>query len=133
MMNWVNVLETIFELAIFPIVSILAVYICYLISVKIDEIKKKNNNETVNKYLDMLNDTITNAVLTTTQTYVESLKKDGIFTKEAQQEAFRKTYDAVMKILTEDAKKCLTESVGDLETYITNKIESEVKLTKNLI
>jgi hypothetical protein len=131
-MNWINILNQIFQLAIFPIISIAAIYICYLISVKIDEIKKKNNNALADKYLDMLNDTIVNAVLTTTQTYVESLKKDNMFTADAQKEAFKKTYDAVMKILTEDAKKCLTESVGDLETYITNKIEAEVKLSKNL-
>jgi hypothetical protein len=131
-MNWINILNQIFQLAIFPIISIAAIYICYLISVKIDEIKKKNNNALADKYLDMLNDTIVNAVLATTQTYVESLKKDNTFTADAQKEAFKKTYDAVMKILTEDAKKCLTESVGDLETYITNKIEAEVKLSKNL-
>lgn len=131
-MNWINILNQIFQLSIFPIISIAAIYICYLISVKIDEIKKKNNNALADKYLDMLNDTIVNAVLTTTQTYVESLKKDNMFTADAQKEAFKKTYDAVMKILTEDAKKCLTESVGDLETYITNKIEAEVKLSKNL-
>lgn len=131
-MNWMNVLEQIFELAIFPIITIASVYLCYLISTKIDEIKKKTNNEMSKKYLDMLNDTITSAVLTTTQTYVEALKQDGIFNKEAQEKAFQKTYDAVMSMLTEEAKKYLTESIGDLETYITNKIEAEVKITKTI-
>ena len=80
----------------------------------------------------MLDNTITNAVLTTTQTYVEALKKEGIFNEEAQKQAFQKTYDAVMKMLTEEAKKYITASVGDLETYITNKIEAEVKITKTI-
>ena len=35
-----------------------------------------------------------------------------------------------MNILTEDAKKYLTEIYGDVTTYITNKIEAEVNLSK---
>jgi hypothetical protein len=79
----------------------------------------------------MLNDTIANAVLATTQTYVESLKKQNKFDEEAQKIAFKQTYEAVMKVLTAEAMKYITESVGDLETYVTNQIEAQVKLTKN--
>ena len=82
------------------------------------------------KYLEMLDTTITNTVLATTQTYVESLKKQNRFDAEAQKEAFRLTYDAVMLVLTEEAVKYLNSTIGDLETYIVNKIEAEVKLTK---
>ena len=131
-MNWINILEQIFKIAIFPVVTVASIYLCYLISVKINEIKQKTNNDTTKKYLDMLDNTITNAVLTTTQTYVESLKKEGIFNEEAQKQAFQKTYDAVIKMLTEEAKKYITASVGDLETYINNKIEAEVKITKTI-
>jgi hypothetical protein len=129
-MNWTYVLTQIFELLIFPVIGIAGVYLTYLISVKIKELKQKTNNETTKKYLDMLNETITNAVLATTQTYVETLKKQGKFDEEAQKIAFKQTYEAVMKVLTADAVKYVTESVGDLETYVTNRIEAEVKLTK---
>lgn len=131
-MNWINILEEVFKLFIFPVISIMAVYLCYLIGIKIDQIKKKHDSDMSDKYLNMLNDTIVNAVLTTTQTYVDSLKKEGIFNEDAQKNAFNKTYEAVMKMLTDEAKKYLTESVGDLQTYITNKIEAEVKLTKKI-
>ena len=76
-MNWMNILQNIFELIVYPVLSIGGVYLTYLISVKIKELKQKTNNETSKKYLDMLNDTIANAVLATTQTYVESLKAEG--------------------------------------------------------
>ena len=131
-MDWMNVLEQLFELVIFPVLSIAGIYLTYLISVKITEIKQKTNDETAKKYLDMLETTIQNAVLATTQTYVDSLKKQGKFDAEAQKEAFKQTYDAVMRVLTADAVKYLTESVGDLQTYITNKIEANVKLTKTV-
>lgn len=130
-MDWMNVLSQVFELIVFPVISIGGIYLTYLISVKIKELKQKTNDDTAKKYLDMLNDTIANAVLATTQTYVEALKKEGKFDAEAQKAAFQQTYDAVMKVLTSEAMKYITESVGDLETYVTNKIEAEVRLTKN--
>ena len=130
-MDWMNVLSKVFELIVFPVISIGGIYLTYLISVKIKELKQKTNNDTAKKYLDMLNDTIANAVLATTQTYVETLKKEGKFDAEAQKIAFRRTYDAVMKVLNAEAMKYITESVGDLETYVTNRIEAEVRMTKN--
>ena len=81
----------------------------------------------------MLSDTITECVIATTQTYVEALKKEGKFDKAAQETAFNKTYTAVLAILSDEAKKYLTEAVGDLNLYITQQIEAEVKLTKTKI
>ena len=129
-MDWANVLSQVFELVVYPVLSIAGIYLTHLISAKIKELKQKTKDETTQKYLDMLDETISNAVLATTQTYVESLKKQGKFDMEAQKVAFKQTYDAVMKVLTADAVKYVTESVGDLEIYITNKIEANVKLCK---
>jgi hypothetical protein len=130
-MDWMNVLEQVFNLIVYPVISIAGIYLTYLISTKIQELKQKTSNEMADKYLDMLDVTISDAVLATTQTYVDSLKKQGKFDAEAQKAAFKLTYDAVMKVLTEDAVKYLTIIVGDLETYVVNKIEADVKLSKN--
>jgi hypothetical protein len=130
-MDWMTVVEQLFELVIYPVLGITGVYLTYLISVKIKELKQKTNDDTAKKYLDMLNNTIASAVLATTQTYVEALKKQGKFDTAAQKEAFKQTYEAVMKVLTDEAIKYITTSVGDLETYVTNQIEAQVKLTKN--
>ena len=130
-MNWMLVLEKIFELVVFPMLGIAGIYLTYLIKIKINELKQKSKDDTVQKYLDMLNDTITSAVLATTQTYVETLKKQGKFDEAAQKIAFQKTYNVIMKVLTDEAIKYITTSVGDLETYVTNQIEAQVKLTKN--
>jgi hypothetical protein len=130
-MTWATFLEQIFELAIYPIISITGIYITYLISVKIQELKQKKTDNTTRKYLDMLDDTIANAVLATTQTYVDTLKSQGKFDLDAQKIAFTKTYEAVMKVLTDDAVKYITYAVGDLEVYVTNKIESNVKIGKS--
>jgi hypothetical protein len=130
-MEWNEILTMIFEMILFPAIGVLSIWLCMFISAKISELKQKTKNELAHKYLSMLDNTITNAVLTTTQTYVETLKKQGKFDEAAQKEAFNKTYETVMKLLTDEAKVYIAEAVGDVEVYITNKIESEVKLTKN--
>ena len=129
-MDWMTILKNIFELVIFPLILAGGIYLIYLASVKITEIKQKTDNDKAKTYLDMLNNTIAKSVLATTQTYVESLKKQGKFDLDAQKIAFEQTYDAVMNVLTDEAKKYLTTLVGDLTTYVTTEIEANVKLNK---
>lgn len=129
-MNWTQIVADLYTLVLFPLIILGGAALIAFLSTKIAESKSKTNNETAKKYLDMLDVTITNAVLATTQTYVESLKKQGKFDLEAQKSAFQQTFDAVMSVLTDEAKKYLTESIGDLNTYITTKIEAQVKISK---
>ena len=81
----------------------------------------------------MLNDTITDCVIATTQTYVDSLKKQGAFDVEAQKVAFTMTYESVVKLLTDEAAEYLSAAIGDLRLYITQKIEAEVNLNKTIV
>ena len=129
-MNWMEILAQIFEIVIFPLLGVGTAYLCYFIKVKIAELKEKTKNEKEKKYLDMLDKTICEAVIATNQTYVEALKKAGKFDGAAQAEAFKKTYETVMKLLTEEAKTYLATLVGDLEVDIQNKIEAQVNLAK---
>ena len=129
-MDWLKMLYEILEVCIIPLLGILTVYAVKFIKIKSDEITKKTDNEIANKYIDLLSTTISDCVIATNQTYVEVLKKDNAFTAEAQKEAFKLTYDAVMGVLSEDAKTYLTSIYGDLTAYITTKIEAEVNLNK---
>lgn len=129
-MDWANVVKQIFELVVFPLLGIGTTYLIILINAKIKELKKQSDNDLEKKYLDMLNNTITDCVLATNQTYVNELKKQGKFDLDAQKIAFQKTYENVMALLTDEAKKYLSEALGDLQTYVNNKIEAEVLLNK---
>ena len=123
-------LAEIMEVVIIPLLGILTAYVVKLVNTKIEDINKERDNVLEEKYLTMLGATISDCVTATTQTYVESLKKQGKFDAEAQKEAFNQTYTAVMNILSEEAKKYLTVAVGDLNLYITQKIEAEVNANK---
>ena len=125
-----EILQQIFELCVIPLLGILTTYLVKLIRKKNEELDAKVSKEVSKKYIDMLADTITDCVISTNQTYVDALKDANAFDKEAQKKAFELTYNKIMNVLTEDAKEYLTTIYGDLEIYITTKIESEVKLYK---
>lgn len=126
----VELLTQIFELVILPLLGTLTIYAIKWINAKSKEIKIKNENEVLDKYLDMLAETITKCVIATNQTYVESLKKEGKFDIDAQKIAFKKTYAAVMDIISIDMVNYLTEAVGDFEIFLMQSIEAEVNSNK---
>ena len=128
-----EMLAQIFEVCIIPLLGVLTAYFIKFVNAKSAEIGTKVKNETQKKYLEMLNSTITDCVIATTQTYVDSLKKQGTFDVEAQRVAFTMTYESVVKLLTDEATEYLNEAVGDLQLYITQKIEAEVNLNKTII
>jgi hypothetical protein len=128
--DWLEILYKVFEVALIPLIAAATAYLITLINAKKKELVEKTKNETIKKYIEMLDKTIVDCVVATNQTYVEALKKEGKFDANAQKIAFTKTYTNVMAILNKDAKKYLEEAIGDLETYVYNKIEAEVNLTK---
>ena len=129
-MDWMNLLYDIFDLCIVPLMGVLVVYLVQYIKAKGNEISANVDSELASKYILMLTTTISDCVVATNQTYVEALKKEGKFDKEAQLKAFQMTYDAVMDILTDDAKEYLANFYGDLTLYLTKRIEAEVVANK---
>ena len=130
-MDWAEILQNLFVVVIIPLLGLITKYIVQFFMVKNEEIKATTDNEIFKKYFDMLNKTITNCVIATNQTYVDALKDKNAFTAEAQKEALQKTYNAIMAILSEDAKDYLTNATGDLQGYIMNLIEAQVKENKS--
>lgn len=129
-MDWLSILQQIFELCIIPLLGIVTKFVIEYIAQKKEQIKTQTDNELAQKYLDILNDTIAKCVTATNQTYVESLKEQNAFDADAQKEAFNKTYNAVIGTLSDEANKYLPMVIGDLQTYITERIEASVKESK---
>ena len=129
-MEWMVILQQVFELCIVPLLGIITAYIVAFIRAKTAELKTTNSNEILVKYLDMLSTTVIECVIATNQTYVNALKGQNAFDEAAQKVAFQKTYDAVIAILSDEAKEYLTHVYGDLTVFITNMIEAEVNRNK---
>ena len=126
-MNWLEMLNQIFELCIIPLLGILSYYLIQFITIKGEEAQSKIDNDLADKYIKMVTETVVSCVKATNQTYVDSLKATGAFDVEAQKKAFDMTKNAVLSILTAEAQEYLTEAVGDLNVYINQQIEAAVK------
>ena len=129
-MDWIVILQEVFDLVLIPLLAIIAKYFIQFVSIKMDEIKNKQTSEEAKKYLDQVEKAVENCVVATNQTYVESLKNKNAFDAEAQKEAFRMTYEALMATLTVEAKEFLAIAYGDMEVYLKTLIEAKVNTNK---
>lgn len=120
----------IIQVCVITLLGILTKYLVDYLTAKRNEINSKTDNETAQKYTNMIYQTVIDCVIATNQTYVDSLKKSGSFDEAAQKEAFNRTMNAIMTILSDDAKEYITEATGDLNTYLTQLIEAEVNKRK---
>lgn len=111
-------------------IPVVTTYLCKWLTSLSENNKTKAKNEKTKAVLEQIKDMIVSAVETTTSTYVKQLKADNIFSEEAQKEAFNKTFEAVKKQLTEESQKIIAETYGDVEAYLTNKIEQFVEELK---
>lgn len=89
-------------------------------------INAKIGNDKLAGAINKAGDIILAAVETTNQNFVDQLKKDGKFDREAQEQAFKNTLDLVYKLLSEEAKELIEDAFGDLETYLRVIIEKVI-------
>lgn len=129
-MDWTSIITDILYSLITTIVPIISYQIIKLVKAKRDKLAKEDKEYIIkNTILDAL-DLIGNAVTCTTQTYVDALKAEGKFDKEAQEIAFNKTKNIVMELLSEESKGLLQTVYSDLDQWINMQIESYTKRLK---
>ena len=136
---YLELLRSIFEVCIIPLLGLLTSFLVAFLKAKKEEALTKaaanktlEEQERLSKYLNMVEETVIECIMATNQTYVDSLKSEGKFDAEAQKKAFEKTFKSVSTILASDAKEYLTQIFGDLNLYLTNLIESQIKMSKTV-
>ena len=112
--------------------TILTGTITGFISYKTMQLKEKVNNQQFSFVVDRVNILIADCIKSTNQTYVDSLKESNSFDISAQKEAFNKSFDSIMLVLSDSDKQILSKNIGDLGTWITTKIQSYIKTSKNI-
>lgn len=95
--------------------------------------ESKVENETLEKYIVLVGNLITDCVAATQQTYVQALKDKDMFDENAQKEALEMTFNAVKSLLSEKATAYLSEAFVDLDNYIKFKIEAEINKNKGTV
>ena len=113
-----------------PCVIFLTKIIVRFVTTYMNKLKEQQKNEELNKYFDIVQDAIVKSVLTTNQVFVDNLKGQNLFDKEAQEEAYKQTRDNVLAIITDSQKALIESAVGDFEKWLKAQIEAQVAAEK---
>ena len=120
----INIISVVVTSIVLPLISIAGAKLIQFINSKI-----KNN-----KAADLLTTATTiviNAVRSVFQTYVEALKKEGSFNKDAQIIALNKAKDIALTQMTDEVKNYLVTTYGSLDSWLDTNIEAAVNILKN--
>lgn len=120
----INIISVVVTSIVLPLISIAGAKLIQFINSKI-----KNN-----KAADLLTTATTiviNAVRSVFQTYVEALKKEGNFNKDAQIIALNKAKDIALTQMTDEVKDYLVTTYGSLDSWLDTNIEATINILKN--
>lgn len=122
--------EFLFELAL-ACIPIITVYLGKFIYAKWEETRGNITNTKIQNTLDDVVDMVVNVVQATNQIMVDELKKNGEFTKESATEAFIKSKETALKMLSDEAAGIIEDVYGDVSEYLDVLIEATVRDLKN--
>jgi hypothetical protein len=126
-----EVLLTLLNAVIMVAVPIATGAFCGFLKKKSAEVQAKTANTVVNSYVREITDAVATAVTFTSQTYVDGLKKDGIFSLDSQTAALNLAIETARDILSKESIAFIERAYGDVKEYLTTRIEAEVHDQKN--
>lgn len=118
-----NLIET---LVLAPLIIAISSFLIALIRQQTSKIEEKIKDEKTKRMLEIAENVVSQAVATVSQTYVDDLKKDGIFDTDAQKEAFEMSKDKIYMLLTTDTLQAVKDNYGNVEEWINTKIEETI-------
>lgn len=125
-----DIIMTALQTIITVTVPLISALIVYGIKKATNWLKSKTENETVDTYLNRAYSMLEDIVVTTTETYVKSLKADGKFDIEEQQKAFEITKSAFEQVASEEIKNAIKTTVSDYDAWVKNTVEAIIANTK---
>ena len=111
------------------LITIITICVCTMTS----KIAKNAAESAPSKYSGIiyaLENIVNKAVITTNQTFVNELKKQGKFDKEAMEEAYRRTYESIIASLSKSFFEYVDKETIDIDMLLKNMIETSVDWNK---
>lgn len=99
---------------------------------KCEQLKNNVQSEKVKSLISRFDYIVRVCVEATNQTFVESLKKENGFDADKQKEAFKKTFESIVTLLSDEDKEQIADEFGDLSAFITASIETYIKDSKDI-
>ena len=111
------------------LVTVITICICVMTS----KVAKDAARLAPSKYSEIiygLENIVSKAVITTNQTFVNELKKQGKFDKAAMQEAYKRTYESIIASLSQSFFEYIDKEAVDIDALLKNMIETSVNWNK---
>ena len=89
-------------------------------------INTKINDAKAANYINTIMEIVLNSVKEIFQTYVEAIKLQGKFDKEAQEKALEMCLTKIKSVLAPEILDYITENFGDIDDYLKMLIESTI-------
>lgn len=124
-------LQDLFFLVLTAAIPLCLKFLYSWVTTFVEEKTQNMDNAQLKEYINSAVQAVMKAVMSTYQTYVDSLKKQDLFDEESQKEAFEKAKAAAMIMITDDVKAAVEQMYGDFDTWINNTIEQFVKANKD--
>lgn len=129
-MTFKEFIQQVMYIVIVAVLPFAAKYLASYVNSVIESNKDKIKDERLSKLIDYANEAISVAVISTSQTYVDALKKNGKFDAAAQKVAKEAAIAKAKELLSTDMRQAITTVYNNLDTYLDNYIESLVRETK---
>lgn len=129
-MDWKELLMTLIEVVIIPAIPVTVAAIVKFCKAKTDEALSEVESEKLRQALSEATDAVYTAVTYTSQVYVDTLKKSGTFDADAQEKALQTALLEAKAMLADETKTLLESLYGNLDDWLTLKIEQTVRDAK---
>lgn len=111
-------------------VPLLTGFLTKFLNAKAAQLKEATANEYIDNVIGTVENLVQNAVAAVSQTYVDNLKKDGMFNAKEQSIAFDMAFDKVVELVQEENKLVIDAVFGDFSAFVSTLIEAAVREQK---
>lgn len=125
-----NITTYLIELALTAVVVILTRYLIPMLKNSAGVFAEKAKNDRAKATIEAVSNLIFDVTAETTQTFVDELKKGGLWNEQSKVQAFQKSREKALLMISKEAREIIAEIYGDFDAWLTTQIESSVHSLK---
>lgn len=129
-MTFNEFIQQLMYLVITGILPFVTVYFANFVKSIIQKNKDNIESEQVQNLIDYAGEAISVAVMTVSQTYVDTMKRQGKFDAEAQAIAKQMAIDKAKELISREMKSAIESVYTNFDAYLDNYIETVVRESK---
>lgn len=129
-MTFKEFIQQLMYLVITGILPFVTIYFANYVKSIIQNNANKVENEQIEHLISYAGEAISCAVVTVSQTYVDTMKKQGKFDAEAQAIAKQMAIDKAKELISKEMKTAIESVYTNFDAYLDNYIETIVRESK---